>query len=473
MKPTYYLAIDFGASIGRHILGHMENGKMQLEEVYRFENNVVEKNGHLCWEYDRLFAEVLNGLRRCRELGKEPTYMGIDTWGVDFVLLDEQDSPIGDTVAYRDGRTAGMEQKVYEKVPAEELYRRTGITYQPFNSLYQLVALREKEPAQLAAARTILFVPAYFNFLLTGKKCNEYTMASTSQLVDVETRNWDYELLGKLCLPGEMFGRLQMPGSTVGRFSEQVRRAVGFDCTVLLPACHDTASAVVAVPCEEKSFAYISSGTWSLFGTELREAITTQESLAAGFTNEGGYAGRYRFLKNIMGLWMIQSARREWKAEGKTYSFDELCSAATEADAFPSRVPVEDNRFLAPRSMIAEVQAACRESGQPVPETVGEISAVIYHSLADCYARALRQMEEITGCHFAELCIVGGGSQADYLNRLTANATGRTVLAGPAEATAIGNLSAQMIATGEIKNLLAARRIIKKSFEVKNIAPKA
>ena len=469
MKPTYYLAIDFGASSGRHILGHLEDGKMVLEEVYRFDNNVVEKNGHLCWEYDRLFEEVLNGLRRCRELGKEPTYMGIDTWGVDFVLLDGEDRVIGDTVAYRDSRTEGMETLVYQKVPADELYRRTGIAYQPFNSLYQLVALREHEPAQLAAARSILFVPAYFNFLLTGEKCNEYTMASTSQLVDVETRNWDYELLGKLCLPGEIFDRLQMPGEVVGRFSEEVKKAVGFDCCVLLPACHDTASAVAAVPCEKESFAYISSGTWSLFGTELREAVATREALEAGFTNEGGYEGRYRFLKNIMGLWMIQSARREWKAGGKSYSFAELCEEALKADAFPSRVQVENNRFLAPKSMIAEVQAACRESGQAVPETVGEVSAVIYHSLAECYARALAQMESITGQHFAELCIVGGGSQADYLNELTAKATGRTVLAGPSEATAIGNLAVQMIATGEIHDLLAARRLIKESFAVKRI----
>lgn len=469
MKPTYYLAIDFGASSGRHILGHIEDGKMVLEEVYRFDNNVVERNGHLCWEYDRLFEEVLNGLRRCRELGKEPTYMGIDTWGVDFVLLDENDQVIGDTVAYRDSRTDGMEKVIYNKVPIDELYRRTGIAYQPFNSSLQLVALREQEPEQLAAARSILFVPAYFNFLLTGEKCNEYTMASTSQLIDVETRSWDYELLGKLCLPGDIFDRPQMPGEVVGRFTDAVKKAVGFDCCVLLPACHDTASAVAAVPCEKESFAYISSGTWSLFGTELREAVATREALDAGFTNEGGYEGRYRFLKNIMGLWMIQSARREWKAEGKSYSFAELCEEALKADAFPSRVQVEDNRFLAPKSMIAEVQAACRESGQAIPETVGEVSAVIYHSLAECYARALAQMELITGQHFAELCIVGGGSQADYLNELTAKATGRTVLAGPSEATAIGNLAVQMIATGEIDNLLAARRLIKDSFAVKKI----
>ena len=468
-KPTYYLAIDFGASSGRHILAHLEDGEMKLEEVYRFENGVSEKNGHLCWDYEHLWNEVLNGLRRCRELDKIPSYMGIDTWGVDFVLLDGEDRLVGDTVAYRDSRTEGMEKVVYEKLSAEELFRRTGVPYQPFNTIYQLVALREKEPAVLAAAKSLLLVPAYFNFLLTGEKCNEYTMASTSQLVDAETRKWDYELLGKLALPAEIFGDLHMPGEFVGTFTPAVREAVGFDCRVILPACHDTASAVVAVPCEEESFAYISSGTWSLFGTELREANTTRESFEAGFTNEGGYEGRYRFLKNIMGLWMIQSARREWKAEGKSYSFAELCDEARKCDDFPSRVPVEDNRFLAPAHMITEVQNACRESGQPVPETVGEVSAVIYHSLADCYARAMTQMEAITGEHFAELCIVGGGSQADYLNELSAKATGRTVLAGPSEATAIGNLAVQMIASGALTDLLDARRVIKKSFAVKRI----
>ncbi len=468
-QPTYYLAIDFGASSGRHILGHLEDGVLKLEEVYRFENGVAEKNGHLCWDYVHLQNEVLNGLRKCKEIGKIPTYMGIDTWGVDFVLLDEHDAIIGDTVAYRDNRTDGIPELVYKTIGEEELFRRTGVVYQPFNTLYQLVALREQNPEQLAAARHMLMVPAYFNFCLTGHKFNEYTMASTAQMVDAETRNWDYELLGRMQLPGDIFTRLHMPGEVIGNFTKEVQEAVGFDCTVILPACHDTASAVVAVPCEEESFAYISSGTWSLFGTELYEANTLKESYESGFTNEGGYEGRYRFLKNIMGLWMIQSARREWKAEGKNYSFGELCDEARKCDSFPSRVRVEDNRFLAPAHMITEVQNACRESGQKVPETVGEISAVIYHSLAECYARSMEQMEALTGKKFAELCIVGGGSQADYLNELSAKATGRAVLAGPAEATAIGNLAVQMIATGDVKNLLAARRLIKKSFAVKRV----
>lgn len=470
-KPIYYLAIDFGASSGRHILGHLEDGKMVLEEVYRFENGVSERGGHLCWDYERLWGEVKNGLRRCRELGKIPQYMAIDTWGVDFVLLDKQGKVLGDTIAYRDSRTEGMDRVVNKVASPEELFRRTGIAYQSFNTIYQLAAVKAEQPELLAEADTLLLVPSYFNYLLTGAKLNEYTMASTSQLVNAETENWDYELIGRLGLPAEIFDRLRRPGSRVGHFTPAVREEVGFDCLVLLPAAHDTASAVVAVPCEEDSFAYISSGTWSLVGTELSDPNTTENSRKAGFSNEGGYNGRFRYLKNIMGMWMINSARREWKAAGCEYSFDELCRLAGEADDFPSRGPVADIRFLAPASMIAEVQAACRESGQPVPESVGEIASVIYHSLACGYKDAIEEIERNTGRHFGAVCIVGGGSKAAYLNRLTATETGRPVLAGPSEATAIGNLAVQMIATGAIADLTAARRLIKDSFAVERVEP--
>ena len=468
-QPVYYLAIDFGTSSGRHILGHIEDGKMMIEEIYRFENGIAEKNGHLCWDYEKLFAEVKNGMRRCVELGKIPTYMGIDTWGVDFVLLDAEDKVLGETVAYRDSRTEGMEEVVYRTTPPDELFRRTGVAYQPFNTIYQLTAIREKEPELMARAASILMVPSYFNFLLTGVKMNEYTMASTSQLVNAETENWDYELIGRLALPAEMFERLRRPGTRVGKLSPAVREEVGFDCIVLLPAAHDTASAVVAVPCEEESFAYISSGTWSLIGTELAEPNTTEKTRKAGFSNEGGYQGRFRYLKNIMGLWMINSARREWRDVGTELSFTEICDLAREANDFPSRVPVADTRFMAPASMIAEVQAACRESGQPVPETVGEIASVIYHSLACGYREAIEEIEKNTGRRFGAVCIVGGGSKAGYLNELTASATSRPVLAGPSEATAIGNLAVQMIATGEVADLAAARRLIKVSFAVERI----
>lgn len=470
-KPIYYLAVDLGASSGRHILGYCEDGKMKLEEIYRFENGVVEKNGRLVWDTDRLICEIKNGMRRAKELGKAPSFMGIDTWGVDFVLLDEKGEMLGDAVSYRDARTEGVPARVHERVSGEELFRRTGIATQPYNTVYQLVALREQQPELLARAKQLLTIPCYFNYLLTGTVMSEYTHASTSQLVDAETKNWDYELIGKLCLPGDIFSRAVMPGVPVGRLTESVQKEVGFDTCVVLTACHDTASAVVAVPSTDEQFAYISSGTWSLFGTTLREPCICRESMKEGFSNEGGFAGEYRFLKNIMGLWMIQSARREWQVKGEDYSFAELCALAKEAGDIPSRVDVEDTRFLAPASMIAEVQAACRESGQPVPKTVAEIAAVIHRSLADCYARSLVQMEKLTGCHFSELCIVGGGSQAEYLNELTAAAIGRTVLAGPGEATAIGNMAVQMLTSGELSSLAEARAVIKDSFAVKTYLP--
>ena len=467
--PVYYLAVDLGASSGRHILGHMENGRMVTEEVYRFENGVQERNGHLCWDYERLFAHIMAGLRRCREIGRIPSYMGIDTWGVDFVLLDRTGAVLGDTVAYRDSRTAGMQEAVNRILPADELFRRTGVAYQPFNTLYQLAAIQKETPELIGKAKTLLMVPSYFHYRLTGVCANEYTMASTSQMVNAETGNWDYEIIGRLGLPCDLFGELHRPGSRVGRFSPQIRAELGFDCCVVQPATHDTASAVVAVPCEQDGFAYISSGTWSLIGTELPSPNTTEASRLAGFTNEGGYRGRYRYLKNIMGLWMIQSARREWREAGEEYGYDRLCELAREADDFPSRVPVEDTRFLAPESMIAEVQAACRESGQPVPHTVAEISAVIYRSLAAGYREALTEIEKNTGRHFDALCIVGGGSKAGYLNELTARETGRRVLAGPGEATAIGNLAVQMISTGALTGLRNARRVIRASFGVETV----
>ncbi len=469
--PIYYLAVDLGASGGRHILGYLENGLMKTEEVYRFENGVTEKNGSFVWDTERLFAEIKNGMKRCAEIGKIPSFMGIDTWGVDFVLLDKEGNMLGDAVAYRDSRTEGVPAAVYASVSKEELFRRTGIAEQPYNTLFQLVALSRKDPALLSRARRLLTIPSYFNYLLTGSAVNEYTHCSTTELLDAETRNWDYELIGKLCLPGEIFSRPVMPGTPVGRLTDAVQKEVGFDTCVVLTASHDTASAVVAVPCTEDKFAYISSGTWSLFGTALREPCITRESMAAGFSNEGGFGGEYRLLKNIMGLWMIQSARREWKAAGEEYSYATLCDMARTADAFPSRVDVEDMRFLAPASMIAEIQSACREAKMPVPETVAEIAAVIYRSLADCYARSLAALEELTGENFAALCIVGGGSQAEYLNELTAKAIGRPVLAGPGEATAIGNIAVGMLTSGEITTLADARSLIKESFAVKTYLP--
>lgn len=459
----YYLAIDIGASSGRHILGHLENDKMVLEEIYRFPNGMKEVNGEKIWDIDELFREVINGMKKCKELGKIPVSVGIDTWAVDFVLLDENNKRLGNAVAYRDERTKGMDVLVYNKVPQDELYATTGIQKQIFNSIYQLMALKEKQPELLEKADTFLMIPDYLNFLLSGVKAQEYTNATTTQLVNPATRDWDRKRMEVLGFPTNIFLPIQEPGTVLGSLTNNIREQVGFDCKVILPATHDTGSAVVAVPSNNEHVLYISSGTWSLMGTELAKANCGKSAMLHNFTNEGGYNQTYRFLKNIMGLWMIQSVKREIAED---LSFAEICQMAAECD-IKSLVDANDDRFLAPDNMTAEVQRACEESGQQVPRGIAEVAAVIYNSLAKCYATTLEELEEQTGCTYKNIHVVGGGANADYLNRLTAQYTQRTVLAGPTEATAIGNLAVQMIAKQELKDLSDARHCIYQSFEIK------
>ncbi|SFB71835.1 rhamnulokinase [Butyrivibrio sp. YAB3001] len=471
----YYLAIDIGASSGRHILAHMQEGRIVLEEVYRFYNGMDDKDGHKVWNTERLFSEILEGMKKCKELGKIPYSMGIDTWGVDFVLLDKDDKLIGDCVAYRDGRTEGMEAEVYRIISEKDLYARTGIQKAVFNTIYQLMAIKQKTPETLTKARTLLMVPDYFHFLLTGVRKQEYTNASTTQLLNAKTADWDHELIELLGFPDELFGELSMPGTTVGQLKKSVEEKVGFNCKVVLPATHDTGSAVMSVPCTDENTLYISSGTWSLMGCELAEANCSEEARKANFTNEGGYQKRYRFLKNIMGLWMIQSVKKEFeqgydfdgKKENDDFSFSNLCKRAEE-ETIESLVDANDSRFLNPDSMVKEIQNACEESGQPIPETPWEISRVIYRSLAVCYKDAACEIEAITGKHFDSINIVGGGSNAEYLNCLTAKETKRRVNAGPGEATAIGNIGAQMISDGVFESLTDFRKCVYESFGVKN-----
>ena len=460
----YYLAVDIGASSGRLILGHLENGKMELEEVHRFENGMVKKDGELCWEFDRLFQEIKNGLKKCKEIGKIPVSMGVDTWGVDFVLMDKDDKVLGNTVGYRDHRNEGMDEEVYKTISLEDLYARTGIQKAIFNTVYQLMAVKTKHPEYLEQAETMLHVPDYFHYLLTGKKTCEYTEATTGQLVNAETKDWDYELIDKLGYPRKMFQKLIMPGTSVGHFTEEVKAEVGFDVEVVAPATHDTGSAVLAVPANDDDFIYISSGTWSLMGIEREKADCSKKSCEMNFTNEGGYAGRFRYLKNIMGLWMIQSVRHEYDDK---YGFAEICQMAEEAKDFPSRVDANDECFLSPESRIEEVKDYCRRTGQKVPETLGEIATVIYTSLAECYAKTAKELEEMTGRTFSRIHVVGGGSNAGYLNELTARATGKEVHAGPGEATAIGNITAQMLKAEEFKSIEEARTTIHESFGIK------
>lgn len=458
----YYLAVDIGASSGRHILSHLENGKIILEEIYRFSNGMVEVDGEKVWDSKKLFEDILTGMRKCYELGKIPVSMGIDTWAVDFALLDKDDHLIGKTVGYRDGRTKGMDQEVYKVISQDQLYERTGIQKQIFNTIYQLMAVKMKKPQELANAKTMLLIPDYFNFLLTGRKVTEYTNASTTQLLHPETKDWDFELIDMLGFPRDIFTEIKLPGTIVGELTEEIQQKVGFCCKVVLPATHDTGSAVVAVPSNEEDVLYISSGTWSLMGTELKEAICTKESMEKNLTNEGGYDYRFRYLKNIMGMWMINSAKKEIADD---MSYADICAMASKT-TIASIVPANDDRFLAPKNMTEEVKAACRESGQQVPEGIAEVAAVIYHSLAKCYADTMNEIEEITGKNYDCIHIVGGGSNAVYLNELTAKACGKTVYTGPTEATAVGNVAAQMIAAGELADLKSARECIFHSFKI-------
>ena len=478
-----HLAIDIGASSGRHILGWVEDGKIRLKEIYRFENSQVVRNGHDCWDIQALARHVLLGCKAAADIGEIPETVGIDTWGVDFVLVDERGLPVGDAVAYRDKRTDGMPEYVDSVVPFGDLYAHTGIQKAVFNTIYQLAALKKENPEQLEKAERLLFVPDYLNFVLTGRQVNEYTDASTSSLLNAKTCDWDREIIARLGLPDRIFKPLSMPGTVLGGFTGAVQSIVGYDAKVVLPACHDTGSAYLAVPARDDKAIYLSSGTWSIIGVENEEAIATPESCAANFSNEGGAWRRFRFLKNIMGLWMVQSIRRElngvayvegkggeatasalagisdWE-KGKKYSFADLEVAARAAGDFPSVVDAADKRFFAPESMIAAVCGACAESGQRSPSTVGELVQCVYSSLAQSYAKEAQLLASLTGKEYTTLNIVGGGSQDAYLNDLTAKATGLEVVAGPTEGTAIGNLIVQMIVTGEFADLAEARKAI-------------
>ena len=463
-----YLAVDIGASSGRHMLGWVENGVMKLLEVYRFKNGYSKKDGHDCWDIDNLYKEILQGLKVCKEMGHQPVSMGIDTWGVDFVLIDSDGNRITDAVAYRDKRTAGMDKKLEESLSFERLYEITGIQKQIYNSIYQLLWMSENEKDKLEKADRLLFIPDYLNYLLTGKAVNEYTISTTSAMISAGDKTWNEKILELLGIKKPLFGEPVMPGNSLGGFKEETIKETGFDCEVVLPASHDTGSAFLAVPAKDENSVFISSGTWSLLGIEQMQPNITEKGMLANFTNEGGYNGRYRYLKNIMGLWMIQSIRRNY---GEKYSFAQLESMARECSGFDSLVDVNSQRFLAPDNMLEEVQRACKESGQKVPQTPGEVVQCVYKSLAKYYKTAIDELEEITGRKFTTINIVGGGSKDGYLNELTAKETGLPVYAGPTEGTALGNLMVQMIKDGAYKDLQAARDAIDKSFTIVKYSP--
>ena len=452
------LAIDIGASGGRHIFGEVQEGKLVCKEIYRFENNVTRKDGRLIWDIDNLKEQIIKGLAACKEADCIPDTVAIDTWGVDYVLLDKDDKEILPVYAYRDSRGEEYAPKAEEITPFAELYAHTGIQRATFNTVYQLYA--DKLAGRLEKAERLLMMPEYLSFVLCGEKANEYTNNTTTGLLTAEKKDWDEELLNKLGIPTHLFRTPLPPATVLGDLREEIQQLVGFNCKVVLCPTHDTASAVAAAPLEEGD-AYISSGTWSLMGVELTEPITTPAACEANITNEGGIEYRFRFLKNIMGLWMIQSIRRE---TGKKYSFPELSQMAMESD-FEGKVDVNDNAFFAPESMLGAIREYLGEPELPL----GDALRCVYHSLAQSYADTIKEIEKIIGSPVRRIRIVGGGCQDNYLNKLTAEYTGKPVTAGPIEATATGNLMSQFMALDKTMTLADARAIVVNTFDIKEV----
>lgn len=455
MLKNYYLSIDIGASSGRHILGHIENGNLCLEEVYRFENGIKNENGTLVWDTEKLFQHVKNGIKRCHELGKEPKTVAIDTWGVDYVLLDGNKKEIFPAVSYRDSRTDESAKEVASILPQSGLYERTGIQKQNFNTIYQLFC--DKKSGKLESARYFLMIPDYLAFKLTGAIRNEYTNATTTNLVNARTKQWDSYILDKLGLPKDIFSLLSLPGTSVGHFTEEVKNEVGFDCEVLLCPSHDTASAVAACPIEEDSV-YISSGTWSLVGTENIEPIMTKDALSANFTNEGGIEYRFRFLKNIMGMWLFQNIRKNLD---KALSYDEMMFMAI-GSSFKEKIDPNAPCFVAPENMMETVRTYLGKPDLPLCDVLSSV----YHSLAESYKTAVEEIEKISKKQINSIHIVGGGSRDKYLNLLTSQYTGKKVYTGLTEATATGNILSQIMSDKNI-DLTEARKIIRTTFEIK------
>ncbi|MBE6789083.1 MAG: rhamnulokinase [Ruminococcaceae bacterium] len=453
----YYLAIDIGASSGRHILGKIVDGKLTLEEIYRFENSIIDVDETLCWDIESLVKEVKAGIAKCGEINKFPQTIAIDTWGVDYVLLDKNLKEIMPVVSYRDLRTVEGANEVGITLPQNVLYAKTGIQKQNFNTIYQLYC--DKKSGKLENAKHFLMIPEYLSFKLTGVIKNEYTNASTTNLVNAENKAWDDEILNSIDIPKNIFKDLSLPCSEVGCLSVEVQKEVGFNSTVILCPSHDTASAVAACPIDDESV-YISSGTWSLIGTENIYPVLSDDALKANFTNEGGIEYRFRFLKNIMGMWLFQNIR---KNIDKSLTYDEMMNLAMESELVGFIDPNDDS-FVAPDNMIEAVKKYLKMPELPL----GCVLASVYHSLALSYKNAVEEIEKISGKQIKTIHIVGGGSRDKYLNSLTAKYTGKKVCIGLMEATATGNLLSQIMYTEKI-SLAEAREIVKKSFDIREV----
>lgn len=457
VNNVYYLAIDIGASSGRHILGSVKGGKLTLQEIYRFENGIVEQNGTLSWDIDALTENVIAGIKKCVEIGRIPSTVAIDTWGVDYVLLNSNKEVLYPVYAYRDSRTDGIPEQVDKIISRKDLFARTGIQSISFNTIYQLY--RDKLSGRLQNAEHFMMIPDYLSYKLTGIMANEYTNATTGALVNAKTRDWDYALIDALGLKKELFLPLSEPATLLGSFSPKIETEIGFNAKVIHAPSHDTASAVAACPIDDKSV-YISSGTWSLIGAENNTPTLDFEASEAGFTNEGGVEYRYRFLENIMGMWLFQNIRKNLN---KKYTYDEMMNMALQSN-YGKLIDPNDKSFTAPDNMID----AIREYLSDKDLSIGDILKSVYLSLANSYNTAVKTIEKFSNKKIENIFIVGGGSKDTYLNELTSKITGKKVIIGLSEATATGNILSQIMYSENI-DLDKAREIVKKSFDIREL----
>lgn len=465
------LAFDFGASSGRAIIGSLEDGKITLKEVHRFTNDPVKLGDTLYWDVLRLFHEIKQGIVKAKIAGGFDS-IGIDTWGVDFGLIDKNGRLLENPVHYRDLRTVGLVDEAFKTIPKEKLYNITGIQFMELNTLFQLISLRRQRPELLDRADKMLFMPDLFAYFLTGKMCSEYSIASTSQLIDINERTWSKEILDGFGISESIFAPLVQPGTLLGNLSPEICEECGVESVPVISVCgHDTQSAITAVPCEDGNFAFLSSGTWSLFGTELDEPIVNETSLNINITNEGGLGGKTGFLKNIIGLWLIQESRRQWQREGKDYSYADLEKFALAEEPFKCFIDPDAPEFVPQGNIPKRVQEFCQKTGQYVPESVGEIMRCIYESLAMKYRLTFEKLCECTKKDYPVIHVIGGGTKDGLLCKMTANSCDRVVKAGPIEATVMGNVAVQFMSDGTIESINEARKTVAASEALKTYEP--
>lgn len=465
------LAFDFGASSGRAILGTFDGEKITLEEIHRFSNDPVKVGHTFYWDVLRLFHEIKQGILKAKQYGKIDS-IGIDTWGVDFGLIDEKGYLLENPVHYRDERNVGMIEEARKYMSKAEMYDRTGIQFMDFNTLFQLLSIKKNRPELLERADKLLFMPDLFTYMLTNNKVSEYSIATTSQMVNIDTQDWDYELLRAMKIPTHILCDIVPSGTKMGYLRHSLREELGLERIPVISVCgHDTQSAITAIPSESKDFAFISSGTWSLFGTELDEPVVNEKAKKLNVTNEGGYNYTTAFLKNICGLWLIQESRRQWIREGKEYSYAQLEQEALKAEPFKCFIDPDAPDFVAMGDMPERVREFCRKTNQYIPETVGEVMRCIYESLAMKYKYVLAGIEDCVGKKYDRIHVMGGGTKDTFLCALTASSCNRTVYAGPIEATVLGNVAVQLMASGDIKDIAEARKIIAKGENLKVYNP--